>query len=142
MKQFENILTKDYSKKNHDNLLDELKFAIQDSASKNHKWDIKAMDSLRVIQSNALEDRSVPDKQSWDTAINFMENMIKQKLKNIQEQISEFKGPSFKERWLRWKSTTDEQMARTATINELEKLTKSFDVHKHYFLVFLLFNKF
>jgi optic atrophy protein 1 len=36
----------------------------------------------RVIQSNALEDRSVPDKQSWDAAINFMESMIKDKLKN------------------------------------------------------------
>jgi optic atrophy protein 1 len=38
--------------------------------------------SKRVIQSNALEDRSVPDKQSWDAAINFMESMIKDKLKN------------------------------------------------------------
>jgi len=46
MKEFENILTKDYSKKGHDNLLDELKYAIKDTASKNHKWDTKAMDSL------------------------------------------------------------------------------------------------
>ena len=30
---------------------------------------------------NALEDRSVPDKQSWDSAIQFMETMIKDKLK-------------------------------------------------------------
>lgn len=30
---------------------------------------------------NALEDRSVPDKQSWDSAISFMESMIKDKLK-------------------------------------------------------------
>jgi len=34
MKEFENILTKDYSKKGHDNLLDELKYAIKDTASK------------------------------------------------------------------------------------------------------------
>ncbi len=48
MKEFENILTKDYSKKGHDNLLDELKYAIKDAASKNHKWDTKAMDSLVI----------------------------------------------------------------------------------------------
>lgn len=127
MKEFENILTKDYLKKNHDHLLDELKFAIQDSASKNHKWDIKAMDSLRVIQSNALEDRSVPDKQAWDSSIIFMENMIKQKLKSVQQQIHDIRGPSFKERWLYWRSTSPEQIEISATINELEKLTKSFD---------------
>ena len=82
MQEFEKLVTKDHSKKNHDNLLDELKLAIKESASKQHQWDTKAMDSLRVIQSNALEDRSVPDKQSWDRAITFMETMIKEKLKN------------------------------------------------------------
>ena len=30
---------------------------------------------------NALEDRTVPDKQSWDSAISFMESMVKEKLK-------------------------------------------------------------
>lgn len=127
MKEFETIITKNYSNKNHDNLLDELKYSIQDAASKSHKWDTKAMDSLRVIQSNALEDRSVPDKQSWDSAIMFMENMIKQKLKELKVEISEIRGPSFKERWMYWKSTTPEQSARTACIGELDKLTKSFE---------------
>lgn len=46
MKEFSSILTKDYSNKNHDNLLDSLKAEIQDTASKNHQWDTKAMDSL------------------------------------------------------------------------------------------------
>jgi hypothetical protein len=34
----------------------------------------------RVIQFNALEDRSVPDKYSWDQAISFMDSIIKEKL--------------------------------------------------------------
>lgn len=46
----------------------------------------------------------------------------------VQGQIREFKGPSLKERWLYWKSITPEQNARSATIDELEKLNKSFDV--------------
>ncbi|CAF0780463.1 unnamed protein product [Brachionus calyciflorus] len=127
MQEFENLINKEHAKKNHDNLLDPLKQHVTEAASKCHKWDTKAMDSLRIIQSNALEDRSVPDKQSWDSAIVFMETMIKEKLKEIQEQIREFKGPSFKDRWLQWKSVTPEQLTRSATINELEKLQKSFD---------------
>lgn len=46
----------------------------------------------------------------------------------VQSQIREFKGPSMKDRWLYWQSITPEQQARSATIDELEKLNKSFDV--------------
>lgn len=35
---------------------------------------------LRVIQLNTLEDRSVKDKQQWDSAVKFLENSIKEKL--------------------------------------------------------------
>lgn len=56
-----------------------------------------------------------------------MESMIKQKLKNIQEQVADLRGPTFSEKWLYWRSTTAEQSTRAATINELEKLCKSFD---------------
>ena len=40
------IFFKEFSKKNHDNLLDDLKLMIQSEASKHHKWDTKALDSL------------------------------------------------------------------------------------------------
>lgn len=46
MQEFEKLITKDQTKKNHDNLLDVLKEAIREAASKCHKWDTKAMDSL------------------------------------------------------------------------------------------------
>lgn len=45
------------------------------------KINIQMFSKQRVIQANALEDRSVPDKQSWDSAIQFMDSMIKEKLK-------------------------------------------------------------
>jgi hypothetical protein len=47
----------------------------------------------------------------------------------VQDQIKEFKGPSFKERWLKWQYTSEEQRDRGATINELERLLKSFEVN-------------
>ena len=48
----------------------------------------------------------------------------------VNGQIKELKGPSFKERWAGWKSVNDEQKSRSATINELERLMKSFEVFK------------
>lgn len=46
MQEFEKFVTKDQAKKNHDNLLDELKLTIIEGASSKHQWDTKAMDSL------------------------------------------------------------------------------------------------
>ena len=46
MQEFEKLVTKDNTKKSHDNLLDEVKLAVKESSSKNHQWDNKAMDSL------------------------------------------------------------------------------------------------
>lgn len=80
LKEFENLITKDNTKKNHDNILDNLKVAIKNSARLKHKWDDKALESLRVIQLNALEDRSVPDKSSWDAAIAFMDSILRERL--------------------------------------------------------------
>lgn len=36
----------------------------------------------RVIQHNALEDRSISDKQQWDAAIQFMEETLRSRLKD------------------------------------------------------------
>ena len=35
---------------------------------------------LRVIQLNTLEDRSVSEKQQWDSAVKFLEKSVKEKL--------------------------------------------------------------
>ena len=36
-----------------------------------------------MIQINTLEDRSVHDKNQWDTAIKFMESTVKDKLQTV-----------------------------------------------------------
>ena len=46
MKEFEKLIIKDYNKKNHDTILDDLKLSIKETSSKQHQWDTKAMDSL------------------------------------------------------------------------------------------------
>ena len=41
----------------------------------------------RVIQMNTLEDRSVHDKQQWDSAVKFMELAVGEKLKQSQSSV-------------------------------------------------------
>jgi optic atrophy protein 1 len=128
--EFNKLLESGRSERDHDGIFDALKAAVRDESLKKHKWDEKAEDSLRVIQINTLEDRSVHDKAQWDAAIKFMETTVGEKLAQTEKVISEMTGPSTSEQWLYWKSQTNEQRNRAATIRELEKLLQS-DTRRH-----------
>ena len=43
---------------------------------------------LRVIQLNTLEDRSVSEKQQWDSAVKFLEKCVKEKLQ-VQSAVQD-----------------------------------------------------
>lgn len=64
--EFYNLMEKAKKSPDHDDIFDNLKVTVLDEAIKRHSWENKAMDMLRVIQLNTLEDRSVHDKQEWD----------------------------------------------------------------------------
>ncbi|KAI2663648.1 Dynamin-like 120 kDa protein, mitochondrial [Labeo rohita] len=110
----------------------ELKEAVKDESIKRHKWNERAMDSLRVIQHNALEDRSITDKPQWDAAIQFMEETLQSRLKDTDSVIADMVGPDWKQRWLSWKNRTPEQHIRNETKNELERLLKLHEDHTAY----------
>jgi optic atrophy protein 1 len=59
-----------------------------------HLWEDKGAEMLRVIQLNTLEDRSVHDKQQWDSAIQFLEKSLQEKLTvseaNLRDQVEFF----------------------------------------------------
>lgn len=92
----------------------------------------------RVIQHNALEDRSITDKPQWDAAIQFMEETLQSRLKDSMSTphkarsclsvygvcdssscvaadsvIADMVGPDWKQRWLSWKNRTPEQVEQT-----------------------------
>jgi len=96
--------------KEHDDIFDKLKEAVKEESIKRHKWNDFAEDSLRVIQHNALEDRSISDKQQWDAAIYFMEEALQARLKDTENTIENMIGPDWKKRWLYWKNRTQEQV--------------------------------
>ncbi|XP_057277636.1 dynamin-like 120 kDa protein, mitochondrial isoform X8 [Pezoporus wallicus] len=118
--------------KEHDDIFDKLKQAVKEESIKRHKWNERAEDSLRVIQHNALEDRSISDKQQWDAAIHFMEETLQSRLKDTESVIEDMVGPDWKKRWLYWIGRTKEQNIRNETKNELEKLIKCSEEHAAY----------
>uniref|UniRef100_A0A3P9NIF6 Dynamin-like GTPase OPA1, mitochondrial n=1 Tax=Poecilia reticulata TaxID=8081 RepID=A0A3P9NIF6_POERE len=122
----------EYRGKDQDDIFDKLKEAVKDESIKRHKWNERAMDSLRVIQHNALEDRSITDKPQWDAAIQFMEETLQSRLKDNESVIKDMVGPDWKERWLSWVNRTPEQHIRNETKKELDRLLKLHDDHTAY----------
>ncbi|KAL3993981.1 Dynamin-like 120 kDa protein form S1 domain protein [Acanthocheilonema viteae] len=99
-----------------------LKHAVLEAALSEHQWDSKAMDYLRVIQLNAMEDRVVPDHRSWDNTIEFMTSAIRDRLSETRKLIDESRGPSFWARWIYWKTPTAENNLADAVQEELKNI--------------------
>ncbi len=71
---------------------------------------------------NAIEDRVVPDKRSWDRALKFMENTVNKKIEQNRQFIDEQKGPGFWSRWLLWRQSTDDHRAVSILENEFREI--------------------
>lgn len=77
--EFINLVNKSKSSKDHDPIFDVLKTAVINEAMDKHKWNEKAIDVLKVIQLNALEDRTISTKSQWDSALKFLEMSLKER---------------------------------------------------------------
>lgn len=124
--EFVHLVDKDKKKNTteHDEVFNRLKLAVIEASRSYHHWEIKAEESLRVMQRSTLEDRSVPDKQQWDAAVQFMEETLKEQLEKTEETLHSLIGPGFLEQWRHWSYRSPEHRNRIATKNELEKLLK------------------
>uniref|UniRef100_A0A6I8RED8 Dynamin-like GTPase OPA1, mitochondrial n=1 Tax=Xenopus tropicalis TaxID=8364 RepID=A0A6I8RED8_XENTR len=129
--EFSRFMTEQKGKE-HDDIFDKLKESVKEESIKRHKWNEQAEDSLRVIQHNALEDRSISDKQQWDAAIHFMEDTLQSRLKDTESVIRDMVGPDWKERWISWTSRSPDQHTRNETKKELEKMLKVNEDHPAY----------
>lgn len=127
--EFADLVAKAKKNPDHDDIFDNIKSAVIDEAIKRHSWEDKAIDMLRVIQLNTLEDRNVHDKQEWDQAVKFFESSIKDKMSLTEQTIKEMFGPSTTEKWLQWRSATDEQNKRKNVKIELDKIISSEKKH-------------
>ena len=140
--EFNRLVEKAKLSKDHDDIFDQLKAAVVDESMRKHQWEDKviywiliwisncklkfgffqAAEVLRVIQLNTLEDRSVHDKQQWDSAVQFVERSVIEKLDATEGVLNSLVGPSRTQQWLRWTRASPEQQQRSAVKSELERL--------------------
>ncbi|XP_018783596.1 PREDICTED: dynamin-like 120 kDa protein, mitochondrial isoform X4 [Bactrocera latifrons] len=127
--EFIYLMEKAKKSPDHDDIFDNLKGAVVDEAIRRHSWEDKAIDMLRVIQLNTLEDRFVHDKTEWDQAVKFLETSVKAKLTHTEETLNEMLGPGQFTRITHWKSLTEDQSKRRCVKTELDKVLKNDDKH-------------
>ncbi|CAL1530479.1 unnamed protein product [Lymnaea stagnalis] len=120
--QFTHLLEQSKKSKDYDEVFDSLKNAVLQMTKTKHDWESKAEDSLRVIQLNTLEDRSVHDKEQWDKAVKFMEDTMKEKLDQTEKELENVTGPGLLKQWLKWTRRTEEHIRFSSIRNELEKM--------------------
>lgn len=120
--EFRRLVDKAKLSKDHDDIFDQLKAAVVDEVMRKHQWEDKAAEVLRVIQLNTLEDRSVHDKQQWDSAVLFVEESVIEKLKATESVLHSLVGPSKTQQWLKWTNASEDQKLRNTVKNELERL--------------------
>ncbi|XP_053621055.1 dynamin-like 120 kDa protein, mitochondrial isoform X2 [Plodia interpunctella] len=102
-----------------------LRRAAVEEALRRHQWEDRAQDVLRVLQLNALQDRCVSSRADWDAAVALMEAAVRERLDEVNAELKTLTGPGFKDRWLYWQHTSEEQHRRAEVRNELEKLGSS-----------------
>ncbi|XP_055863706.1 dynamin-like 120 kDa protein, mitochondrial isoform X12 [Biomphalaria glabrata] len=120
--QFTNLLEQSKKSKDYDQVFDMLKSAVVQMTKTKHDWESKAEDSLRVMQLNTLEDRSVHDKEQWDKAAKFMEDTMKERLAITDSELEVITGPNLVKQWVKWTKRTEEHVKASAVKTELEKL--------------------
>lgn len=84
---------------------------------------------LRGLQLSTLEDRSVHEKEQWDSAVRFLESSVKDKISQTESILRDMFGPGFKDRWLYWQYQSPDQVKRVAVNHQFDKILRADYVH-------------
>ncbi|GMS86049.1 hypothetical protein PENTCL1PPCAC_8224 [Pristionchus entomophagus] len=119
------------SRTEHDPLFEPIKKAVVEEAMKEHRWDSKASDYLRAIQLNAIEDRSIHDRKSWDTACGFMYKAAADRLAEVKKTLQETRGPGWFGRWFKWQTPSIDHHHAASVQDEAFALLNENPEHKY-----------
>ncbi|CAF3995872.1 unnamed protein product, partial [Adineta steineri] len=120
--EFQGLIEREQKSRSYDPITNDLKMQVVQACRTRHQWDTKALDSLRVIQTQALQDRNVPDKQQWETAAKFMENVIRKELEHQESELNSNLNPSSWSKLFTFQGSTIEEKNRQQCVKELQKL--------------------
>ncbi|UJR32977.1 hypothetical protein I4U23_020440 [Adineta vaga] len=123
--EFQSLIEREQKSRSHDPITNDLKMQVVEACRTRHQWDTKALDSLRVIQTQALQDRNVPDKQQWETAAKFMENILRKELEYQKSELTSQTNPSTWRKLVSFQGTTIEEKNRQQCVKELDKVLLS-----------------
>lgn len=71
---------------------------------------------------SALDDKDVPSLEQWRLALEFMTSALHKQAKDAEMALSQLEGPtSYYDRWIHWKTQTDQEVKRKAIAEELNK---------------------
>ncbi len=71
---------------------------------------------------SALDDKDVPSAEQWRAAVDFMVSALQKQTKEAEEAINKLEGPtSFYDRWILFKSQSEQEARRKAIAEELGK---------------------
>lgn len=122
LNEFKNLLL-NQRKINYDEIFDQFKvFVCEERLRKDYKWESKAEEVLKIIQFVALQNNSIPDSNEWRSAVNNVQTVMREKLKELDAQINELLGPGYLYSWLTWSWVSKDQATNSHIKNELEKL--------------------
>lgn len=122
LNEFKKLLV-NTKKINYDEIYDTFKlFVCEDRLQKIFEWDDKAEESLKVIQFHALQNNSIPDNNEWKLGINNLQNVMKEKLNDLDKEIGNLIGPSYFSSWLHWSTATSEQILNNHIKMELDRM--------------------
>nr|CAB3264565.1 dynamin-like 120 kDa protein, mitochondrial [Phallusia mammillata] len=107
---------------NSESIFGKLKIAVREEAVNRHSWNEGFVDTLRVVQLNALEDRSISDKMQWESAIHFIEENLGGLLRKTEASVQDLVGHGWWHRWTHWTSRTWDQHQRNEIKNQLQNL--------------------
>lgn len=114
------------SDKEYDEIYDEIKKYVLDELVENkYKWESRALNSLKVLQANAIENQAITKISDWNCATKTVEKLFNEKLTQIDSEIRKLIGPGWSERWMSWKYLSSEQRLNASIRNEVERLMKS-----------------
>eukprot|EP00004_Rigifila_ramosa_P006477 TRINITY_DN1725_c0_g1_i5.p1 TRINITY_DN1725_c0_g1~~TRINITY_DN1725_c0_g1_i5.p1 ORF type:complete len:953 (-),score=259.51 TRINITY_DN1725_c0_g1_i5:43-2553(-) len=119
--QFESVMqkTRVESLKNESEMLfGPLKREVGRRVLERHVWN-DMHHTLREAQRKVLSDLEITSEKEWKDAVNFMQATLEQHHLDIKHREKEIYGPSTREQWISWKSTTQEKLLHRAVKDQL-----------------------
>jgi optic atrophy protein 1 len=123
--EFQGLVERDQKSRSYDPIANDLKMQVVQACRSRHQWDTKALDSLRVIQTQALQDRNVPDKQQWESATKFMENVLRKELEREESELESNTNQSSWKKLITFQRSTIEEKYRQQCVKELDRVFMS-----------------